>query len=136
MGAVELGMAGVILMNPKVARHLKRKTNAVGQYPFKDGIVDNYTIVASTNVPEAVVFLIDDKAMSFGSDFAPEFEVSTQATIVMGDPAEPINDGSTATSLPVRSMYQTDSTALRFKLGLDWKIVREGGVQVLTGVAW
>jgi len=136
MGAVELGQSGVIVMNPKISRHLRRKTNALGQYPLKDGLVDGFTIVTSTNVPDDVVFLIDDRAMSFGTDFAPQFEVSTQATVVMANPAEPIGNGSAVTALPVRSMFQTDTTALRFKLGMDWSISRLGGVQVITGVAW
>ena len=136
MGTVQLGQSGTIIMHPSRKRGLYSKTNALGQYPFRDGLVEGFEIITSTNVPSDVVYFIDSKAMSFGSDFAPQFEVSTHATVVMGNPAEPINDGSAATTLPVASMFQTQQTALRFLLGMDWKVTRVGGVQVLTGVAW
>ena len=140
MAAVELGQGGTIIMNPARKRGLYSKTNALGQYPFRDGLVEGFEIITSTTVPSDVVYFIDSKAMSFGTDFAPQFEVSTQATLVMADPAEPISTGGATaagvTELPIRSMFQTQTTALRFILGMDWKITRVGGVQVLTSVAW
>ena len=137
MEAVELGESGVVIMNPARARGLNSKTNALGQYPFRDSdFLKNWTILTSTNVAKDVVVMVDDLAMAFGTDIVPEFTVSNQATIVMANPADEINDGSKATANPVRSLYQTDTVGLRFIEGMDWAIIRKGGVQVLTGVAW
>jgi hypothetical protein len=36
----------------------------------------------------------------------------------------------------VRSLYQTNSAALRVLWELDWHLMIDGSVQVLTGVAW
>ena len=64
-------------------------------------------------------------------------EISDQATLVLDDTApEDIVAGGTATTMPTKSMFQTDSVAIKMTLGLDWRIIRVGGVQVLDTVAW
>ncbi len=135
--AVQLGQKGVWVMNPTTVLGLSTKQIATGQFAFstiENGSFAGHPIVSSTNVPAGVVFYVDDQALVKGSDIAPEFTVSNQATLVMDTVAEPIVTGGAVTTQDVRSMYQTDTTALRFVLGLDWAIIRVGGVQVLTGV--
>ncbi len=137
--AVQLGQKGVWIMNPTTVLGLSTKQIATGQFAFStvdNGTFAGHPIVSSTNVPAGVVFFVDDRALVKGSAIAPEFTVSNQATLVMDTAAEPIVDGGAVTTQDVRSMYQTDTTALRFVLSLDWSIIRVGGTQVLTGVAW
>lgn len=137
LSASRMGQSGTVIMNPARLRGLRMKMNALGQYVFRDGsILDGYTTVTSINVPADKVYFVDAEAMVFGLDQGVEFDVSTQATLVMGDPAEPIGDGKTATPLPIRSLYQTDTLAIKQTLALTWKQVRANGVQILTGVAW
>ena len=133
--AEQMGQAGVWLMNPITVLGLSTKQIATGQFAFSEvngGTFAGKQIVSSTNVPADTVFFIDNMGLTKASDIAPEFTVSNQATLVMGDPADSI-DG---TSDPVRSLYQTDTVGLRFILGLDWAIQRQGGIQALTGVTW
>jgi len=136
---VQLGQSGVWLMNPTTVLGLSTKQIATGQFAFEDvrnGSFAGHGIVSSTNVPNDVVFFVDNMALVKGSDIAPEFTVSNQATLVMDTEPDQIVDGGAVTTQNVRSMYQTDSVGLRFVLGLDWAIIRQGGCQVLTGVAW
>lgn len=141
--ASQLGQNGVWLMNPARVFGLSTKQLTTGQFAFPDvanGTFMGYPIVMSTTVPTGVVAFIDSNTMVKATDIMPEFEVSNQATLVMADPADAISDGGAAaagvTENPVRSLYQTDTMALRLVLGLDWSIARANGVQVLTSVAW
>jgi len=136
---VQLGQKGNWMMNPTTVLGLSTKQLATGQFAFEEvrgGTFAGHPIISSTNVPADVVYFVDDMALVKGSEIAPEFSVSNQATLVMDTEPEHIIDGGSPTTKNVRSMYQTDSTALRFVLGLDWAIIRQGGVQALTGVAW
>jgi hypothetical protein len=49
--------------------------------------------------------------------------------------ALPLNDGTTAAA-PVRSLYQTDTLAVKMTMGLDWRLIRPNAAQVLTAVGW
>lgn len=141
--AVELGESGVWVMNPARVFSLGTKQLTTGALAFpevKDGYFMGYPIVISTTQPAAVVMFIDSDSLIKANDLAPEFSTSDQATLVMDTAADALSDGGAlqagVTELPVRSLYQTDAVALKFTLGLDWSVQRQGGVQVLTGVAW
>jgi len=133
----KLGGAGTILIHPSRLRGMRLKTDALGNFVFKDvDVLTGFTFEASINVPADKVYVVDNKALIKGIGNGVEFEANSSATIVMGDPAEAINDGTTATALPVRSLYQTDSTALRMTMDVSWLQTRADGVQILTGVSW
>ena len=135
--ALNMGGNGVIIMNPARKRGLSFKQNALGQYPFRgENILDGFNIITSTNVPADKVYFVDSKALAFGLEQGVEFDVSTYATLVMSAPAAPISDGTTVAPEPIRSMFQTDTIAIKQTLALTWKQLRAGGVQILTGVAW
>jgi len=137
--AVQLGQNGAWLMNPARVFGLSTKQLTTGQFAFPEvtnGMFMGYPIIISTTVPAAVVAFIDSSSMVKATDITPEFEVSNQATLVMATPADEIVTSATATVNDVRSLYQTDTMALRLVLGLDWSIARTAGVQVLTSVAW
>ena len=134
--AAQMGQSGVWLMNPITVLGLATKQISTGQFAFAEvnqGTFAGMPIVVSTNVPTTNVFFVDDVALTKASDIAPEFTTSNQATLVMDTAPVAIDAVSTEA---VRSMFQTDTIALRFILGLDWAIQRQGGVQCLTGVAW
>lgn len=141
--AVELGEEGAWVMNPARVFSLGTKQLTTGALAFpevKDGYFMGYPIIISTTQPTSVVMFIDSDSLIKANDAAPMFSTSDQATLVMDTAADAISDGGAlqagVTELPVRSLYQTDAVALKFTLGLDWHVQRQGGVQVLTGVAW
>lgn len=130
-----MGTRGAWLMNPlQVIALASKQDGATGEYPFRDelasGTFRGYPVISSTNVTSGVVVFVADEAMAFGSELMPEFDVSNQATLHM-ETVPNADVGGAAT--PVRSLFQTDSIGIRMSLGLDWKVRRQGGVQVLTG---
>ena len=95
---------------------------------------------ASTlEIPVDLVLLIDFEHISAGFG-TPNFEASEQATLHEEDtlPLPLATPGAPATvAAPARSLFQTNSWALRLLLDADWQKMRTPGpVQELTAVAW
>jgi hypothetical protein len=69
----------------------------------------------------------------------PRFEISDQATLHLED-TSPTDITTTGTppvaAFPVKSMFQTDSLALRLILPINWTIRRPGTVAWVAGVTW
>jgi hypothetical protein len=90
-------------------------------------------------VPLTMVIIVDaaDFASLTGDD--ARFEMSDQATLHMED-TTPLAIGTPGTpptvAAPARSMFQTDSIALRMILPLNWIMRRAGLVGWVTGVTW
>jgi hypothetical protein len=67
---------------------------------------------------------------------APTFEVSDQATLHMEDTdPQPITGGTPSPAAPTRSLWQTDSFALRLLYRVNW-LMRRPMVAYMTGLAW
>jgi hypothetical protein len=70
----------------------------------------------------------------------PRFEVSDQATLHFEDttPLQLVTgaQGSGVVASPSRSMFQTDSLALRMILPMNWAMRRTGVIAWITGVTW
>lgn len=135
-----MGNAASWIMNPTHRISLSNIMMANGAFLFRDeinnGMFAGFPLITSNNCPVGDVFLVDDQALTFASDYGPEFSMSNQATLHMDDTDPlPINDGGTAAS-PVRSLFQTNSYGLRMTIGLDWDAYREGGTFYLSGVSW
>ncbi len=129
------------IMSQSNLLYLRNKQDAAsGVFSFREelnqGMLMGQPIITSQNVASTEVFLQGNGAVWQASAFAPNF-VMSDSVLVMDDTApEDIVSGGTATTQPTKSMFQTDSTALRMTWGLDYRIVRQGGVQVLDTVAW
>lgn len=103
-------------------------------------------IITGLNVPADVVFLLDTRAIGFAGG-APSFESSTEATL-HEDNGEPLVDGKTGASVlpivaaggavaaPVRSMLQTNCTAIKGVWETDWAVLQPGAVQTIKDVSW
>ena len=136
------GKNAVWIMNPLRTLGLSMVQDAAsGAFPYAAqiaaGTFQKYPYVESQNVPEDVVYLQSNGAMTYGDAFAPIIEVDDTSTLIMDDaPEATIGDALTATQV-VNSLFQIDGVAVKMTLGLDWRITRGGGsVQVLTGVGW
>jgi len=87
-----------------------------------------------------MVILINAADLMVAQGDAPQFSVSDQATIHFED-TTPLQittgaQGSAVAATPVRSMFQTDSLALRMILPMNWAMLRAGSVAWVTGVTW
>jgi HK97 family phage major capsid protein/HK97 family phage prohead protease len=137
--------APVWIMNPQQALSisLTSAASAVGVFPFKAeieaGRLNGYPVIQSMTVPVGMVIIVDaaDYASLTGDD--ARFELSDQATIHMED-TTPLAIGTPGApptvAAPVRSMFQTDSIALRMIMPMNWIMRRTGLVGWLTGVTW
>jgi HK97 family phage major capsid protein/HK97 family phage prohead protease len=135
----------VWIMNPQQALSisLTSAAAAVGVFPFKAeieaGRLNGYPVIQSMTVPVGMVIIVDaaDYASLTGDD--ARFELSDQATLHMED-TTPLAIGTPGApptvAAPVRSMFQTDSIALRMILPMNWIMRRTGLVGWLTGVTW
>jgi len=133
----------VWLMNPAQALALTLTQNAGGEFPFaaevNQGRFRGYGLIQSTTVPAGVVILLDAADFFSATGDDPRFDISDQATLHMED-TTPLQIGSTGApntvAAPVRSMFQTDSLALRMVLPMNWAMRRTGVVVERTAVTW
>jgi len=134
----------VYLMNPQQMNSIGLvAAPGAGTFPFRDevsrGNLGGWSIIDSGTVPLGTVIALDAADfVSVGGD-APRFELSDQATLHMEDtaPADIVSGAAPGTPAnPVKSMWQTDSIALRLILPINWTIRRLGMVQVINGVTW
>lgn len=134
-----LGARPAWVMHPSIAWSLQMMTTAVGNPAFPEmanGTLVGIPVYTSTTVPANLIFLIDCAEILFAYD-GPRFMASDQATLHMAAPALPIEDGASPDSAhasPVRSLYQTDSLALRTIWHLNWDQLRDGAVVVINNV--
>lgn len=149
VGALVTGTFGNLrnptwLMNPADMLSISLAGAAnTGIYPFKDeigrGTLANYPVIDSGTVPAKTVILVDAADfVSVGGD-GPRFEMSDQATLHMEDtaPLELVAAGSPGVvASPQRSLFQTDSLALRMVLPLNWLQRRTGTVAWTQAITW
>lgn len=144
MANAGMGRRPVWVMNPARAWGLGLATTAAGTYVFPEMSSSNtllgVPVVTSTTVPADIVYLIDGAEVSFAGG-APRFLGTEVATIHEEDTTPlPIVSGAAPGTVanPVRSLFQTNSSALRSLWEVDWKVLRvgQGAIQTITGVAW
>jgi hypothetical protein len=131
------------VMNTANAVKLSSLRDALGGQAFpgtsaQGGTLKGYPVAASSFFPLTEVLLVDGNGV-FMAGGSPEFDMSTEATLHEENTAPlPITTpGAPATvAAPVRSLWQTNSAALRMLEEISWDELRTGAVQQLTGVAW
>jgi Phage capsid family len=132
------------VMNTANALALSSLTNALGGAAFPGlsaagGTLKGYPVAASSFFPLTEVLLVDGAGV-FMAGGTPEFDMSTEATLHEENTAPlPIATGAAGAGVvatPVRSLWQTNSAALRMLEEISWDELRTGAVQQLTGVAW
>ncbi len=148
-GALLTGTKGNVrapawLMNPQQVNSAGLvMAPGAGVFPFREeisqGRLGGWPIIDSGTVPLGTVVAIDAADfVAVGGD-APRFEISDQATLHFDDTA-PADIGTAGTpnvvAAPVKSMWQTDSLALRLILPINWTVRRAGVVAWTAGVTW
>jgi hypothetical protein len=146
-GAILTGTKGnvrapVWLMNPQQVNSAGLAiAPGAGVFPFREeigrGQLGGWPIIDSGTVPLGTMVAMDAADfVAVGGD-APRFELSDQATLHMEDTSpQDITGGTPSPATPVKSMFQTDSIALRLILPVNWAVRRIGVVAYTTGVTW
>lgn len=133
----------VWLMNPTdVLGAALVNTANTGVFPFKEevgrGTLLNIPIIDSGTVPPKTVILIDAADFVTADGGAPRFELSDQATLHLEDttPADLVSGSPGVVATPQKSLFQTDSLALRMVMPLNWLQRRAGTVAWTQTVTW
>jgi hypothetical protein len=116
-----------------------------GLFPFHDqirgGSLEGWPVFESSNVDDNTIIAVDAADFVTAGQGAPTFEISDQATLHMDDVPGPIvgpqpPDGTTVgPAVPVRSLWQTDSYALRLLYRLNW-MLRRPMVTFMQNFVW
>jgi HK97 family phage prohead protease/HK97 family phage major capsid protein len=147
IGAIALSTYGnvrapVWMMNPTdILRVSLAQAPNTGIFPFKEeiaqGTLNNIPLIDSATVPTKTMILVDAADFVVVGGEAPRMEMSDQATLHMEDtnPTDLVASPSTVAA-PQRSLFQTDSLALRMIMPLNWVQRRAGTVAWTQNVTW
>lgn len=135
--------APVFIMSPVQALSISLLQNNGGDFPFatitSGGTLQGYPVIQSATVPAGTVFMVDAADFFTATGDEPRFDVSDQATLHMED-TTPLAIGTAGTptvvAAPVRSMFQTDTLALRMILDMNWAMRRTGTIAWVSSVTW
>jgi HK97 family phage prohead protease len=133
----------VWLMNPAdaLSASLASATNT-GIFPFMEqvgrGVLNNIPIIDSATVPAKTVILVDAADFVSMQGDNVRFEISDQATLHMEDttPLDLVSGSPGTVASPQRSLFQTDSLALRMVFPVNWALRRTGMVSWVQNVTW
>jgi HK97 family phage prohead protease/HK97 family phage major capsid protein len=136
----------VVLLNPEETLRLSMVQPpgaAAPLFPFMTMLENNRLIradvVESATVPAGTVIMLDAADFTTAGAEGPRMDISDTATLHMEDtaPADIVSgpSGTPVPATPVKSMWQTDSLALRMIMRLNW-LMRRPVVAWMTGVAW
>lgn len=133
----------VWIMNPLQAISISLLQDAGGDFAFAADIGQNrligFPVITSSTVPAGTVILMDAADFFSATGDEPRFDVSDQATLHMED-STPTAIGTTGTpnvvAAPVRSLWQTDTLALRMIVDLNWSMRRTGVIAYTQAVTW
>ena len=124
----------VWLMNPADKISVSLATTNTGIFPFKEeigqGTLFNIPIIDSATVPVKTVILMDAADFVVMQADNMRFEISDQATLHMEDtaPLDLVSGSPGTAASPQRSLFQTDSLALRMIFPINWSFRRTGMV--------
>ena len=134
--------APVWIMNPIQALSIAVTQNAGGDFPFagdiNGGTFQGYPVIQSSTVTAGMMILIDAADFVAIEGAAPRFDVSDNATLHFEDttPLAIGTAGSPATvAAPVRSLWQTDSMAIRMIMDVNWGL-RRAALAWTQAVTW
>lgn len=141
--AVGGGTDIVVLINPAQAISLGFAQTTTGDFLFatvqEAGQKFNVSFLVSQTVAPGRVIAMDAAEFATATGDAPRFAISNEATLHEEDttPLAIGTPGAPATiAAPVRSLFQTDSIAIRLTLYVTWVMRRTGMVQTIAAVGW
>jgi HK97 family phage major capsid protein len=131
------------IMNPGDVLKASLLQTTTGDTPFREelarGTLLGYPVLQTTTGLSDMMALIDAADFITATGDTPQFSVSDQAVLHMED-TTPLAIGTAGTpptvAAPVRSLWQTDSLAIRMILDINWAKRRAGVFQWTDTMAW
>jgi hypothetical protein len=133
----------VLLINPVdiLSLSLVNAPNT-GIFPFAEevrrGTLATIPFIDSATVPPKTLVLMDAADFVTMTGDAMRFEISDQATLHMEDsaPLDLVSGSPGTAASPQRSLFQTDSLALRMILPMNWGVRRPGMIAWVQNITW
>ncbi len=133
----------VMLINPAQAITLGFAQTTTGDFLFatvqEAGQKFNVSFLVSQTVAAGRIIAIDASEFATATGDSPRFAISNEATLHEED-TTPLALGATGSpnvvAAPMRSLFQTDSVAIRLTLYVTWVMRRTGMVQTIASVGW
>jgi HK97 family phage major capsid protein len=136
----------VMLLNPTQTTAIgliQPPAAAAPLFPFQGmlegGRLLKAEVIESATVAAGEAILVDAADFTTAGAEGPQMEISDQTTLHLEDttPADIVSGpaGTPVAATPVKSMFQTDSLALRMIMRMNW-IMRRPVVAWMTGVQW
>lgn len=131
------------IMNPADVLKASLLQTTVGETPFREemsaGTLLGFPIFSTTTGLSDMFALIDCADFATATGDTPQFSVSDQAVLHMED-TSPAALSTVATpntvAAPIRSLWQTDTMAIRMILDINWIKRRSGIFQWTDTMAW
>lgn len=133
------GRSLAVLMNPAQARNVRMMPGPNNSgFGWANQFLADFRVVSSTSVTAGTVIAIDTADFVTGTGDTPMFETSDQATIHMEDSPTALSAVASPNTVaaPIRSMFQTNSVALKMSMDVTWAMRRSGMVQKIASVTW
>lgn len=133
----------VWIMNPGDVLAASLLQTTVGETPFREelagGTLLGYPVLQTTTGLSDMMGIIDAADFMTATGDTPQFSVSDQAVLHMED-TSPAALSTVATpntvAAPIRSLWQTDSMAIRMIMDINWAKRRTGIFQWTDTMAW
>lgn len=133
----------VWLINPQEVNTAALAMSSLGTFPFRDelarGTLNNIPYIDSGTVPLATLILIDAADFVVVGEEGARIDLSDQASLHFEDTA-PLDISTPGTpptvASPVKSLFQTDSIALRLVMRLNWLQRRTGTIVAANTLSW
>jgi HK97 family phage prohead protease/HK97 family phage major capsid protein len=137
------GRTIVLIMNPVDALRATMITNSNGAFVFDSlealrAKFNLRAVLTSTTVTAKTLIALDAADFATATGDAPQFDVSSQATLHMETAPSAIGTvgAPNVVAAPTRSLWQTDTIGVRMLLDVTWAMRRSGMVQTIANVTW
>ncbi|PPQ16622.1 phage major capsid protein [Bradyrhizobium sp. AC87j1] len=99
---------------------------------------ETYRVLASAALAPGTVISIAPSGLASALDPVPRFEIASEGALVMDDAAGPLSTVGTpnVVAAPARSLFQTDTLALRVVLQASWGSRSPLAIAYTTGASW
>ena len=98
-----------------------------------------YEVLASAALTAGTVLAVATNCVAAVIDDTLSFDVSDKAVLVMTDAGSEMVAATGGTSVaadPMRSLFQTDTLALRMRFGVNFALRNSGGLAFMNSVTW
>jgi len=122
------GRNPVFVCSPPQAGSLKLRAGAQWDYP----------VLSSPALAAGTVVCVEAGSFASGFSAVPEIDTTNAGALHFEDttPLQLVSGAGPTVATPVRSLFQTDASAIKMVLRCSWGMRAAGHIQIVTSVTW